>query len=142
MTTHDYIAEATDAAAYLGLDMRRELFNINDWARGIEVEYEHGLIRPETNVTNDDPHSTAKIALAHLRETPDYYDRLEIAELPGLMTTKKIVGVLVVFSVAILILHFAQDHLSMSIIGDYTYHQLLVLIVFVWMIAGSYLYWR
>jgi hypothetical protein len=34
----------------------------------------------ETNVTNDDPILTGKIALAHLNEFPDYYDRLETLE--------------------------------------------------------------
>jgi len=36
----------------------------------------HGTISPATNVTNDDPLMTGKIALAHLNEFPDYYDRL------------------------------------------------------------------
>ena len=40
------------------------------------VELEHGSRSPETNVTNDDPVTTGKIALAHLREIPDYYTRL------------------------------------------------------------------
>jgi hypothetical protein len=31
-------------------------------------------------VTGDDPVITAKIALAHLREFPYYYDRLEVME--------------------------------------------------------------
>jgi len=33
-----------------------------------------------TNVTNDDPLMTGKIALAHLNEFPDYYDRLDVME--------------------------------------------------------------
>ena len=48
--------------------------------RGMEVELEHGLRDPSTNVTDDDPVTTAKIALAHLRELPDYYDRLAVME--------------------------------------------------------------
>ena len=47
---------------------------------GMEVEFEHGRRDPLTNVTNDDPVVTAKIALAHLRELPDYYDRLAVME--------------------------------------------------------------
>jgi len=35
---------------------------------------------PATNVTNDDPLVTGKIALAHLNEFPDYYTRLEKME--------------------------------------------------------------
>ena len=42
----------------------------------MDVELEHGIRDPSTNVTNDDPIMTGKIALAHLNEFPDYYDRL------------------------------------------------------------------
>ncbi|MGH2380579.1 MAG: DUF5661 family protein [Candidatus Limnocylindria bacterium] len=44
--------------------------------RGMTVELEHGRRDPLTDVTGDDPLLTAKIAIAHLREIPDYYDRL------------------------------------------------------------------
>jgi CBS domain-containing protein len=47
---------------------------------GMEVELEHGRRDPLTNVTDDDPLLTAKIALAHLRELPDYYVRLAAME--------------------------------------------------------------
>ena len=47
---------------------------------GMDVELEHGKINELTNVTNDDPLLTGKIALAHLNEFPDYYDRLENME--------------------------------------------------------------
>jgi hypothetical protein len=40
----------------------------------------HGLHDPATNVSNDDPHVTARIALAHLNEFPDTYTRLERME--------------------------------------------------------------
>jgi hypothetical protein len=33
-------------------------------------------MEPATNVTNDNPILTGKIALAHLNEFPDYYTRL------------------------------------------------------------------
>ena len=46
----------------------------------MDVELEHGTRDPWTNVTNDDPIMTGKIALAHLNEFPDYYDRLEEME--------------------------------------------------------------
>ena len=42
---------------------------------GINVELEHGTINPNTNVTNDDLIMTAKIALAHLNEFPNYYNK-------------------------------------------------------------------
>jgi CBS domain-containing protein len=50
---------------------------------GMEVELEHGRRDPLTNVTDDDPLMTAKIALAHLRELPDYYTRLAVMEAVG-----------------------------------------------------------
>ncbi len=59
-----------------------------DWAKvrleefqaGLGVELEHGARDPQTNVTNDDEVLTGKIALAHLKEYPDYYTRLEQLE--------------------------------------------------------------
>ena len=47
---------------------------------GLKVELEHGLCDSQTNVTNDDEVMTGKIALAHLKEIPDYYTRLEEME--------------------------------------------------------------
>lgn len=55
-----------------------------DWAEtdleqfrlGLAVELEHGSEDPRTNVTNDDPLLTGRIAWAHLNEIPDYYTRL------------------------------------------------------------------
>ena len=37
---------------------------------------EHGKVNPLTNVTNDDLIKTAKIALAHLNEFPNYYNSI------------------------------------------------------------------
>lgn len=48
---------------------------------GMDIELEHGTVDPTTNVTDDDPVMTGKIALAHLNEISDYYDRLEEMEL-------------------------------------------------------------
>ena len=42
---------------------------------GYEIELEHGTINPKTNVTNDDLVLTMKIALAHLNEFPNYYNK-------------------------------------------------------------------
>ena len=47
---------------------------------GMDVELEHGLHDPETDVTGSDPIVTGKIALAHLKEFPDYYTRLKKME--------------------------------------------------------------
>ncbi len=54
-----------------------------DFRRGLEVELEHGIRYRSANVTNNHPILTGKIVLAHLKETLDYYDRLEVAELEG-----------------------------------------------------------
>lgn len=44
---------------------------------GMDVEKEHGsLLGDTTNITKDDEMMTFKIALAHVMEIPDYYDRL------------------------------------------------------------------
>lgn len=70
--------EALQIGASLGIDwgkVDREQFR-----RGLEVELEHGARDPETNVTNDDPGLTGKIAWAHLKEFPDYYTRLDRLE--------------------------------------------------------------
>jgi len=48
---------------------------------GLSVELEHGAHDPETDVTKDDLLVTGKIALAHLKEFPDYYTRLAKMEL-------------------------------------------------------------
>jgi hypothetical protein len=54
-----------------------------EFQRGLEIELEHGLGFPDANVTNNHPILTGKIVLAHLKETLDYYLRLEVAELEG-----------------------------------------------------------
>jgi len=55
-------------------------FNVEQFRMGLMVELEHGIITPDTNVTDNDPLITGKIALAHLEEFPDYYTRLEEME--------------------------------------------------------------
>lgn len=54
--------------------------DIDQFRLGLEVELEHGRRDPETDVTHNDPIITGKIALAHLREIPDYYTRLDRME--------------------------------------------------------------
>lgn len=54
--------------------------DLEEFRVGLGVELEHGTQDPETNVTDDDEVLTGKIALAHLREFPDYYTRLERLE--------------------------------------------------------------
>lgn len=55
----------------------------DSFRKGLEVELEHGTRYKSANVTNNHPILTGKIVLAHLKETLDYYDRLEVAELEG-----------------------------------------------------------
>ena len=59
------------------------LISPEEFQAGLEVELEHGVRFPDTNVTNNHPVLTGKIVLAHLKEMLDYYRRLEIAELEG-----------------------------------------------------------
>jgi hypothetical protein len=68
--------EALEVANRLGLDFNSEPFSLDEFCRGMAVELEHGRRDAATNVTGDDPLTTGKIALAHLREIPDYYTRL------------------------------------------------------------------
>jgi hypothetical protein len=56
---------------------------IEAFRRGLEVELEHGTRFDDANVTNNHPILTGKIVLAHLKETMDYYERIEVAEMEG-----------------------------------------------------------
>src|SRR5664279_706868 len=58
------------------LGVRWDKFDLEQFRAGFAVELEHGTVNQRTNVTNDDPLMTGKIALAHLTEFPDYYNRL------------------------------------------------------------------
>ena len=75
--------QAAAVAAVLGLAFDEEVFDLEEFRRGLVVELEHGLRNPDLNVTDDDPILTGKIAWAHLRELPDYYTRLERMEREG-----------------------------------------------------------
>jgi hypothetical protein len=70
--------QAKQIGGTLGIDWSQ--FGVEQFWMGLEVELEHGARDPQTNVTNDDPLLTGKIALAHLKEFPDYYTRLLIME--------------------------------------------------------------
>lgn len=66
--------QAKEIGEKLGINWKK--FDIEQFRMGLDVELEHGLVDHSTNVTNDDPLLTGKIALAHLNEYPDYYTRL------------------------------------------------------------------
>ncbi|PIR06287.1 hypothetical protein COV54_02810 [Candidatus Jorgensenbacteria bacterium CG11_big_fil_rev_8_21_14_0_20_38_23] len=70
--------EARNVGEALGIDWSK--FDVEQFRMGINVELEHGTRDLNTNVTNDDPIMTGKIALAHLNEFSDYYTRLEKLE--------------------------------------------------------------
>jgi Protein of unknown function (DUF5661) len=72
--------EARRIGAEVGIDWETAPFDVEEFRSGMDVELEHGLHDVLTNVTDDDPHVTAKIALAHLNEFADYYTRLERME--------------------------------------------------------------
>lgn len=67
------LADAQEIAAKLGIDFSKAGYTPEEYLEGMNIELEHGLVDPETNVTNDDPLMTGKIALAHLNEVPFYY---------------------------------------------------------------------
>lgn len=73
--------EAKKIGEQLGIDWSK--FDVEQYRMGMNVELEHGSQDPVTNVTNDDPLTTGKIALAHLNEFPDYYTRLKKMEAEG-----------------------------------------------------------
>jgi hypothetical protein len=70
--------EARRIGDEIGVDWNR--FDVEQFRAGLEVEFEHGSHDPQTDVTGDDPTLTGKIALAHMKEFPDYYERLERME--------------------------------------------------------------
>ena len=74
------IEEATRYGSEIGIDWRTSRFDAEQFQKGMNVELEHGLHDMLTNVSDDDPLVTAKIAHAHLKEFPDYYTRLEKME--------------------------------------------------------------
>ena len=68
--------EARRVGEQIGIDWETAPFDVEQFRAGMDVELEHGLHDPSTNVTDDDAVTTGKIALAHLNEFPDYYTRL------------------------------------------------------------------
>lgn len=65
--------EILSTARMLGIKFDK--FSLEDLETGIDIELEHGLIDPKTNVTYDNLVTTMKIALAHLNEFPNYYNK-------------------------------------------------------------------
>lgn len=68
------LEQAKDMAGKLNVDFKTAGFTAEEFLEGMNIELEHGTVDPATNVTNDAPLTTAKIAMAHLNENPMYYD--------------------------------------------------------------------
>ena len=66
-----------DDAYYVAslLNIKFDKFSADDLLEGMNIELEHGLANIKTNVTDDDIVMTTKIALAHLNEFPNYYNK-------------------------------------------------------------------
>jgi len=75
---HFTTEQAKEIGEQLGITWNK--FDVEQFRHGMDIELEHGTIDSNTNVTNDDSLMTGKIALAHLNEFPDYYDRLDKME--------------------------------------------------------------
>lgn len=76
--THFSTEQAQEIGNHLGINWSR--FDVEQFRMGLDVELEHGLNDPATDVTGNDPILTGKIALAHLNEFADYYTRLQKME--------------------------------------------------------------
>ena len=72
--------EARATALKLGIDFATCGFDLETFNEGMNVELEHGSKDPQTNITNNDPIMTGKIAWVHLKESDDYYEDLEEME--------------------------------------------------------------
>jgi len=71
--------QAKEIGNKLGIDWNK--IDLEQFRHGMDIELEHGNVNDKTNLTNNDPYKTGQIALAHLNEYPDYYDRLDKLEI-------------------------------------------------------------
>jgi hypothetical protein len=62
------------------LNINKSVISVEYFRKGMKVEQEHGKRYPKCNVTHNEILQTAQIALAHISEYEDYYDRLERME--------------------------------------------------------------
>jgi len=85
--------QETEARAILhALGIPESKMSLADFHSGLKVELEHGQKFPDANVTNNHPLITGKIVLAHLKEFPEYYRRLEVLEVEGDMLKAVVSG--------------------------------------------------
>lgn len=81
--TEPTVSEKEASAILKIVNVKRMKIPLSDFRQGLEVELEHGTRYEDANVTNNHPILTGKIVLAHLKETLDYYKRIEVAEIEG-----------------------------------------------------------
>ena len=98
------------------LDQDKAGVDPETFRQGLEVELEHGTRFSDANVTNNHPLLTGKIVMAHLKESMDYYRRLEVAELEGDMVKAIIEGNQTKLESLIKRLEKAKFNLTQSII--------------------------
>ena len=73
-----------EASTILNIVNAKEMnIPLETFRQGLEVELEHGTRFEDANVTNNHPILTGKIVIAHLKETMDYYERIDVAEMEG-----------------------------------------------------------
>lgn len=84
----------TEEAVIIQTQIGGEAANVShaEFRKGLEVELEHGIRFKDANVTNNHPILTGKIVLAHLKESLDYYTRLDVAELEGDLVKATVAG--------------------------------------------------
>ena len=75
---HFTTEQAFEIGNKLGLDWNR--YDVEQFRMGLDVELEHGLSDPSTDVTGNNSTLTGKIVHAHLNEFADYYTRLKKME--------------------------------------------------------------
>jgi hypothetical protein len=80
----EFAVTKKEAATILQVvNVKKMAIPVEEFRQGLDVELEHGTMYSDANVTNNHPILTGKIVLAHLKETMDYYERLEVAEIEG-----------------------------------------------------------
>lgn len=79
----DNVSEKEAAIILKIVNVAKMKIPLDDFRIGLEVELEHGTRFEDANVTHNHPLLTGKIVLAHLKETMDYYRRLDVAEIEG-----------------------------------------------------------
>jgi len=77
------VQEAEAKAILAALRPAGVVLSVEEFRRGLQVELEHGQKFPEANITNNHPLATGMIVVAHVKEFPEYYQRLEVLEIEG-----------------------------------------------------------